>query len=268
LNEKGSLSPERLAARLARDHEALAAEVQAGRMSLRAAARKAGILKQADPLHELIPLPTIGQLSKTEWSLPDKLTEPQWVEAGKALARIDGTVMWWVGDWWKAGHRYGERKALVESDDWEGPAWDACRAAGHVAEAFASARRRAVLSFGHHREVAALPEDEADRLLDWCEEELETKGRTPTRAALRERVKEVKRYLAEGWDSDQLERRALVEQGVTVLATYANDDDKKPLDGALLRPPSRPPAARPARPEAPRAWLRPPSRLPFKVSVA
>jgi hypothetical protein len=46
-------SPERLAARLARDHEALAAEVQAGRMSLRAAAREAGILKQANPLREL-----------------------------------------------------------------------------------------------------------------------------------------------------------------------------------------------------------------------
>jgi hypothetical protein len=46
-------SPERLAARLARDHGDLAAEVEAGRMSLRAAAKEAGIVKPRDPLREL-----------------------------------------------------------------------------------------------------------------------------------------------------------------------------------------------------------------------
>jgi hypothetical protein len=44
---------ESLAARLARDHQGLAAEVQAGRMSLRAAAKQAGIVKARDPLREL-----------------------------------------------------------------------------------------------------------------------------------------------------------------------------------------------------------------------
>jgi hypothetical protein len=46
-------SPERLAARLARDHGGLAAEVEAGRKSLRAAAKEAGIVKPRDPLREL-----------------------------------------------------------------------------------------------------------------------------------------------------------------------------------------------------------------------
>jgi hypothetical protein len=45
--------PEYLAARLARDHGDLAAEVQAGRMSLRTAAKEAGIVKARDPLREL-----------------------------------------------------------------------------------------------------------------------------------------------------------------------------------------------------------------------
>jgi hypothetical protein len=31
-------------------------------------------------------------------------------------------------------------------------------------------RRRDVLSFTHHAEVAALPPADADALLDWCEE--------------------------------------------------------------------------------------------------
>jgi hypothetical protein len=42
--------------------------------------------------------------------------------------------------------------------------------AAWVAKAFETSRRREVLSFNHHEEVAALPPDEADALLDWCEE--------------------------------------------------------------------------------------------------
>jgi hypothetical protein len=55
-----------------------------------------------------------------------------------------------------ANGRYGERKAIVEADDWEGPAYDSCRACATVCKAFTTDRRRADLSFAHHREVAAL----------------------------------------------------------------------------------------------------------------
>ena len=48
-----------------------------------------------------------------------------------------------------------------------GPAYESCRAAARVAKDFETSRRRDLLSFQHHREVAALPPDEAD---DWCEE--------------------------------------------------------------------------------------------------
>jgi hypothetical protein len=43
-----------LAARLARDHAGLAAEVEAGRMSLRVAAKEAGIVKPPDPGRRLV----------------------------------------------------------------------------------------------------------------------------------------------------------------------------------------------------------------------
>jgi hypothetical protein len=33
-------------------------------------------------------------------------------------------------------------------------------------------RRRDTLSFKHHAEVVSLPAEEADRLLDWCEESI------------------------------------------------------------------------------------------------
>jgi hypothetical protein len=45
--------PTNLAARLTRDHQELAAEVETGRKSLRAAAREAGILKDPDPGRQL-----------------------------------------------------------------------------------------------------------------------------------------------------------------------------------------------------------------------
>ena len=43
-----------LATRLKKDHAELAAEVEAGRMKLRAAARAAGIIKPPDPVKELM----------------------------------------------------------------------------------------------------------------------------------------------------------------------------------------------------------------------
>jgi len=47
-----------------------------------------------------------------------------------------------------------------------GPAYESCRAAARVARDFETSRRRGLLSFQHHRELAALPPDEAEALLD------------------------------------------------------------------------------------------------------
>jgi hypothetical protein len=48
-----------------------------------------------------------------------------------------------------------------------GPAYESCRAAARVARDFETLRRRDLLSFQHHLEVAALPPDEANAMLDW-----------------------------------------------------------------------------------------------------
>jgi hypothetical protein len=79
-------------------------------------------------------------------------------------------MSWWLGDWWAFGEaRYGERKAIVDAEDWEGPAYQTCVNASNIAKRFEHNRRRLDLTFNHHAEVAALPPDEADALLDWCE---------------------------------------------------------------------------------------------------
>jgi hypothetical protein len=67
----------------------------------------------------------------------------------------DHGVSWWIGDWWAFGEqRYGDRKAITEADDWDGPAFQTCADAAMVCRAFETSRRREVLSFTHHAEVA------------------------------------------------------------------------------------------------------------------
>jgi hypothetical protein len=43
------------------------------------------------------------------------------------------------------------------ADDWEGPGFQACADAAYVCKAIETSRRREVLSFHHHAEVAAIP---------------------------------------------------------------------------------------------------------------
>ena len=73
------------------------------------------------------------------------------------------------GDWWTfGGHRYGDR-ARAAAQGIFGRSFQGLADCGFVARAFETSRRREVLSFSHHAEVAALPPDEADELLDLAE---------------------------------------------------------------------------------------------------
>ncbi len=76
--------------------------------------------------------------------------------------------MWWIGDWWAYGkHRYGDRAAIVQAQDWTGPSYQVCMYAASVCRRFpTTSRRREVLTFNHHAEVAALPHDQAEALLE------------------------------------------------------------------------------------------------------
>lgn len=180
-------------------------------------------------------LPKAGTLSKTGWELPSAMSESEWKEAGAMLAKVEGAMNWWLGDWWAFGeHGYGDRKALVESEDWEGPAYDVCKRAGQIARAFEMGRRRPLVGFNHHQECQSLTPEEADKVLDWCEQVLKETDRLPTIKATRERVKQIKAWLAQGWTTDQLERKARVEAGYAVVASKRNGDDGRERDAALI----------------------------------
>jgi hypothetical protein len=152
----------------------------------------------------------------------------EWVQEGLSINKDYSDYKWRLGDWWNKGHKYGERKALVDSDAWDGPKFGTCMNAGSVCEAFETSRRREVLTFAHHYEMMSLPKEEQDKLLDECERE----GYPVT--LLRQRVKEVKSFLAQGWTQSQLDRRRKIEKGGVALANLSKGDDGEPIDSALL----------------------------------
>lgn len=127
-----------------------------------------------------------GRVLRVGWELPADMSREDWCAAGALLGKIERSVSWWLGDWWAYGEsRYGDRKALVESDGWEGPSFQTCSHAAVASRAFEMCRRRHVVPFTHHIEVSALPPDEADRLLDWCEETITTTGKPRSSRELR-----------------------------------------------------------------------------------
>jgi hypothetical protein len=153
-------------------------------------------LTSVEAKHALAELQHIGKATPKGLVLADDLPVEQWTRAGYALSKVQGYLQWWLGDWWSFGeHRYGDRKAVVESDDWDGPAFQTCANSATVCRAFETSRRREVLSFKHHAEVADLTADEADELLDWCEESITTTGKPRSVRELR-REKERRQELS------------------------------------------------------------------------
>jgi hypothetical protein len=137
-----------------------------------------------------------GRVDSRTWNLPDDLSEGEWIEAGTVLAKIGAGMMWWVGDYWIYGDKkYGGRKAIVDNPNWQGPSFKTCATAASVCRAFEPSRRREVLSFGHHAEVAALDVKEADRLLDWAEATIATTGKPRSAKNLRREVRQLRARL-------------------------------------------------------------------------
>jgi len=98
---------------------------------------------------------------------------------------------------------------------------------GKSGKTVAVVERREVLGFSHHVEVTGIPQAEADALLD----EAETDGLSIR--ALRERVKQVKAYLSQGWTADQIDRKKQVENGLCVVASMREKDRYKAFQHAF-----------------------------------
>jgi hypothetical protein len=88
-----------------------------------------------------------------------------WLHFGAKLGAYSNATCWWFGDWIAFGQmKYGRRyKAAIAVT---GLDYQTLRNYAVVARRFDMSRRRDNLTFQHHAELCALPDDEQERWLD------------------------------------------------------------------------------------------------------
>ncbi|WP_409180697.1 LmbU family transcriptional regulator [Amycolatopsis sp. VS8301801F10] len=121
--------------------------------------------------------------------IPADLSFEEWTLAGKRLSGLIDASAWWLGDWLVFGKRcYADRYQRVIRT--AGLRYQTLRNYAWVARRFEIDRRRSALTFQHHAEVASLPFETQERLLDcaerdaWTTKQLRTairEERTPAR---------------------------------------------------------------------------------------
>jgi hypothetical protein len=120
--------------------------------------------------------------------LPQRLTFDKWFEIGRHLSSVATSSAWCLGDWlvygesaYEGRYRKAVEETMLDYQTLRNYAW--------VVRRFPLSRRRDTLSFGHHAEVAAMPETEQDYWLRKAEELSWSRNmlRRQVRASLRER---------------------------------------------------------------------------------
>lgn len=105
--------------------------------------------------------------------IPASLSFESWEKAGRQLSGILDSSAWWLGDWLVFGKKnYADRYQRVIRV--AGLRYQTLRNYAWVARRFDLSRRRSKLTFQHHAEVASLPVEEQDRLLDQAEKSMWT----------------------------------------------------------------------------------------------
>jgi hypothetical protein len=115
------------------------------------------------------------EFTPTSLALPDGLTFDHWMRIGRQLQLADLAVQWWIGDWLNYGeHRYGEKysQAIEET----GRAKKTLMNYAYVARAIEPSRRRDVVDFSTHAEVASLKPEDQERVLAKAAKEKLSKG--------------------------------------------------------------------------------------------
>jgi hypothetical protein len=102
----------------------------------------------------------------------DSITYEQWVDIGKRIARSGNAVQWAIGDWAVIkDHRFSHIEGIDEVVASLGIDKETLRNYHKVCKRIPKDRRRATLSFSHHKAVAFLDYEDQERLLDMAEEE-------------------------------------------------------------------------------------------------
>lgn len=116
------------------------------------------------------------QRTSTSLMLDDDLPFAEWEGIGRLLLEAAESVMWWVGDWLNYGEaHYGS--TYTAAAEWTGLDPGTLADAKWVAKAIETSDRSEVLSWSHHRAVAALQPSDRAALLNSAAEEGWTRER-------------------------------------------------------------------------------------------
>ncbi|MGE3160404.1 MAG: hypothetical protein AB7E84_00295 [Xanthobacteraceae bacterium] len=114
-------------------------------------------------------LPSGVTTTSTTLMCCQELSVEEWRDVGRVLAQAEIALQFWLGDWWRFGqHSYGQRVALVAAKNafGRGYAFSTLANFGWVAGAVEASRRREVLSWSIHAEVARLS---PERQIHWLD---------------------------------------------------------------------------------------------------
>jgi hypothetical protein len=111
---------------------------------------------------------TKAALTATAYVIHGNVPFSDWVQHGRRLGAIGRSAGWWIADWLRYGNaRYGDRYARASRIT--GYDTQTLMNMVYVASRFEPSRRREGLSWSHHAEVAALPQEEQERWLSRAE---------------------------------------------------------------------------------------------------
>ena len=148
--------------------------------------------------------------------LPNSLTYEKWEELGYILLRMEKGILWAIGDWLNYGeHRWGDRAFQAVAT---GYSTGTLRAAAWVANRFPRDERDPEVPWSHYRELASLPEEQANELL------VEVKTEKLSQKELRTRVQATKSRAVLGTEAKRAEAQAAEPGHPIVVADPPWDD--------------------------------------------
>ncbi len=108
-------------------------------------------------------------LGRVAWEPHAELDLAEWVEHGRRIGGAGRSCGWWIGDWLRYGNaRFGER--YTRAANATGYDVQTLMNMVYVAAHVDVSRRREMLSWSHHAELAALPVDAQEAWLSKAEE--------------------------------------------------------------------------------------------------
>lgn len=119
---------------------------------------------------EILEIPARVERRNTGLIISDETSFDEWSALGEWLQSAERSLMWWIGDWLRFGEsKWGDKYA--SGIEITGRSYQNLADAKWVADRVEFSRRRENLSWSAHREVAALPPQQADSILDEAERE-------------------------------------------------------------------------------------------------